>query len=188
MSETKNNLIFDLGYVLVSFNSKKLLHDLFDPDIAERIFSLYFPDLWNIYDQGLITSQEMIEKGIEQCPDLKQEIYQWMEHWYEYVEILDKNIRIRSALKEREYGIYILSNIPWDTYKYLDKVGLFDGIDGGVFSCQEQRIKPDKKIYEILLDRYHLNPEDCLFIDDTKVNLLPAKELGMETIWLEQPD
>ncbi|MBQ1534230.1 MAG: HAD-IA family hydrolase, partial [Erysipelotrichaceae bacterium] len=51
--------------------------------------------------------------------------------------------------------------------------------DGTVVSALERCIKPDPKIYEILLNRYRLNPEECLFIDDMEENILTAERLGM---------
>ena len=52
--------------------------------------------------------------------------------------------------------------------------------DGYVFSAQEKLMKPDRRIYEKLLARYMLKPEESLFIDDLKANTDAAKKLGMQ--------
>ncbi len=51
--------------------------------------------------------------------------------------------------------------------------------DGYVFSAQEKLMKPDRRIYERLIARYILNPEESIFIDDLKANTDAAKKLGM---------
>ncbi|HZZ76017.1 MAG TPA: HAD-IA family hydrolase, partial [Puia sp.] len=56
---------------------------------------------------------------------------------------------------------------------------LFDGI---VISGEEKLIKPDKKIFEVMLNRYQLEAENALFIDDNINNILAAKVMGFETI------
>ena len=58
----------------------------------------------------------------------------------------------------------------------------FTEVDGGVFSYQERVIKPDEKIYHILLDRYALLPEETLFFDDNAENIAAAQRIGIHGI------
>ena len=53
-------------------------------------------------------------------------------------------------------------------------------MDGMVVSSREKVMKPDERIYRILLDRYHLNAEDTLFIDDRLENIRAAEKLGIQ--------
>ena len=81
-------------------------------------------------------------------------------------------------LKQRGYCVYYLSNIPEDVLDLLmhrDFEGLFDG---GVASCEVKVNKPDPRIYQALLDKYHLRADESIFIDDRAENLLPASALG----------
>ena len=55
-------------------------------------------------------------------------------------------------------------------------------MDGGVFSYQEHVIKPDERIYQILLERYALLPEETLFLDDNAENIAAAQKLGIHGI------
>ena len=69
------------------------------------------------------------------------------------------------------YKIYILSNMAKETFEFLSsKYDFFDMVDGVVVSAFEGVKKPDNKIFEILLDRYSLEPEECLLIDDDDTN------------------
>ena len=63
---------------------------------------------------------------------------------------------------------------------------LFRSFDGIVISGVEKLIKPDKKIFEIMLDRYHLEAKNALFIDDNINNIQAAKEMGFETIHVQE--
>ena len=81
-------------------------------------------------------------------------------------------------LKQRGYCVYYLSNIPEDVLDLLmhrDFEGLFDG---GVASCEVKINKPDPRIYQALLDKYHLRADECIFIDDRADNLVAASALG----------
>ena len=84
-------------------------------------------------------------------------------------------------LKQRGYCVYYLSNIPEDVLDLLmhrDFEGLFDG---GVASCEVKINKPDPRIYQALLDKYHLRADECIFIDDRADNLVAASALGFGT-------
>ena len=43
-------------------------------------------------------------------------------------------------------------------------------------------MKPDPEIYKILLRRYNLKAEECVFIDDTEENVVSAQKIGLNGI------
>ena len=55
-------------------------------------------------------------------------------------------------------------------------------LDGGVFSCEEKLIKPDHAIYERIVEKYNLKPEECVFIDDSERNVIGARECGLYAV------
>jgi putative hydrolase of the HAD superfamily len=61
------------------------------------------------------------------------------------------------------------------------KFPIFDLFDGIVYSAPIKMVKPNKKIYEYILNKYQLVPEECLFVDDTKKNLAAAARFGIST-------
>lgn len=126
--------------------------------------------------------EEMIEKGVKQFPELELNIKELMYHWTEFVIPLKDNVAYIKDLKRFGYKVYILSNIPEDDTKYLRSCGVFDNIDGGVFSYEYKKIKPDPEIFHILLKKYDLKASECLFLDDRKDNVVAASNLGFETI------
>ena len=175
------NIVFDLGNVLVKFDSNELIYSFFNKR-QEEVKSFYFDSLWNEYDQGLYSVEEMIEKGVKQFPELELSIKKLMYHWTEFVIPLKDNVAYIKDLKRLGYNVYILSNIPEDDTKYLRSCGVFDNIDGGVFSYEYKKIKPDPEIFHILLKKYDLKASECLFLDDRKDNVVTASDLGFETI------
>ena len=175
------NIVFDLGNVLVKFDSNELIYSFFN-ERQEEVKSFYFDSLWNEYDQGLYSVEEMIEKGVKQFPELELSIKKLMYHWTEFVIPLKDNVAYIKDLKRFGYKVYILSNIPEDDTKYLRSCGVFDNIDGGVFSYEYKKIKPDPEIFHILLKKYDLKTSECLFLDDRKENVVAASNLGFETI------
>ena len=175
------NIVFDLGNVLVKFDSNELIYSFFN-ERQEEVKSFFFDSLWNEYDQGLYSVEEMIEKGVKQFPELELNIKELMYHWTEFVIPLKDNVAYIKDLKRFGYKVYILSNIPEDDTKYLRSLGVFDNIDGGVFSYEYKKIKPDPEIFHILLKKYNLLASECLFLDDRKDNVVTASNLGFETI------
>lgn len=175
------NIVFDLGNVLVKFDSNELIYSFFN-ERQEEVKSFYFDSLWDEYDQGLYSVEEMIEKGVKQFPELELNIKELMYHWTEFVIPLKDNVAYIKDLKRFGYKVYILSNIPEDDTKYLRSCGVFDNIDGGVFSYEYKKIKPDPEIFHILLKKYDLKASEYLFLDDRKDNVVAASNLGFETI------
>lgn len=175
------NIVFDLGNVLVKFDSNELIYSFFN-ERQEEVKSFYFDSLWNEYDQGLYSVEEMIEKGVKQFPELELSIKKLMYHWTEFVIPLKDNVAYIKDLKQLGFNVYILSNIPEDDTKYLRSLGVFDNIDGGIFSYEYKKIKPDPEIFHILLEKYNLKASECLFLDDRKDNVVVASNLGFKTI------
>lgn len=175
------NIVFDLGNVLVKFDSNELIYSFFN-ERQEEVKSFYFDSLWNEYDQGLYSVEEMIEKGVKQFPELELSIKKLMYHWTEFVIPLKDNVAYIKDLKQLGFNVYILSNIPEDDTKYLRSLGVFDNIDGGIFSYEYKKIKPDPEIFNILLEKYDLKASEYLFLDDRKDNVVAASNLGFETI------
>lgn len=143
------NIVFDLGNVLVKFDSNELIYSFFN-ERQEEVKSFYFDSLWDEYDQGLYSVEEMIEKGVKQFPELELNIKELMYHWTEFVIPLKDNVAYIKDLKRFGYKVYILSNIPEDDTKYLRSCGVFDNIDGGVFLMNIRKLNRSRNISYII--------------------------------------
>ena len=176
-------IVFDLGNVLMTFSPDDFLKDLFKSELTrQKCKEVYFQGLWNEYDRGYLSPSEMIEKGCNQYPECKEDFTLMMQNWFRYVQPIESSVKLVESLRKKGYDLYILSNIPKDCYEYLcQNVTGFKDLKG-VYSYQEKYIKPEKEIYEIFLNRYHLQAKDCLFIDDRVDNIQQAKQMGFQTI------
>ena len=93
-----------------------------------------------------------------------------------YDDSLEDNVAIVRELKEKGYSLYLLSNFHKEAIKTMfERYDFFKLFDGGVISANEHLVKPDQKIYKLLLERYHLQPEESVFIDDMLANIKMAE-------------
>jgi putative hydrolase of the HAD superfamily len=97
---------------------------------------------------------------------------------------LDLNVKLLPKLKKQGFKLYFLSNFPIDIFEEI-KTGyyFFKYFDGGVISSEVKFSKPDRRIYEILIEKYSLIPEECLFIDDIELNVKAAEATGMKGLF-----
>ena len=104
------NYVFDIGNVLAEFNAPKMLHYYFnDPQLEKQIFHFLFPDLWNSYDQGLISEQEIINRLSGRFPEYEEQIRKMMNGWTDLLVIHQENLE---AVRQIGSDCYILSNLP----------------------------------------------------------------------------
>ena len=87
------------------------------------------------------------------------------------------------GLKEKGYHLYLLlSNADFTIYDYFPDFVPFSYFDGKLVSADVHIVKPDVRIYQLLMETYGLNPEECLFVDDRMDNVEGAKKAGMQGV------
>lgn len=185
MKEIKN-IIFDLGNVLIEFDPLKWLTKSYDSfDTVETLYKEVFQsEEWKLLDRGSITDKEAYERVSKRLPGMEKEVERILFHWESFlIEEMTQSTAILRKLKDLGYGIYALSNYPERGFTNTEAFyPFFDLFDGKVVSYAYGEMKPDKKIYEILLDKYSLRAEECVFIDDTLANVESARALGMKAV------
>jgi len=180
------NIIFDLGNVLLKFQPNEFLLRFTDDVeyIDQFVPKIFRSPTWLELDRGTISVEDAKNTFISQYPEEEDFLTLFFNHWMEMLTPIEKNIEILKALRALGYKTYILSNYIKEAYTFIEKkYNIFTLFDGEIISGFEKTIKPEKAIYLLLLNRYHLIPEECLFIDDVLFFLKPAKKLGMKTIW-----
>lgn len=181
-----NTVVFDIGMVLVYFRWRELFAELgFEGDKFERIAeaTVHNP-WWNEFDKGGMTVEEIIDKYAESAPEYREDIARIYEHKEEFVTLYDYAIPWIQELKERGYKIYILSNWSEPVYEANKDTHLrfLKDVDGAIMSFREGMIKPDRAIYQLLCERFAINPGEAVFIDDNAANIKAAKEFGLNAI------
>ncbi|MHA1489988.1 MAG: HAD family hydrolase [Promethearchaeota archaeon] len=181
------NIIFDLGNVLLSFKPDEFLLRYIDDlkRINSFVSKVTRNQIWWQLDRGTISIEKVKALLFNQYPEERDLLILFFDHWMEMLTPITKNIKILRELKENGYNIYVLSNFIKEAFEFIEiQNDFFSLLDGRIISSEERVIKPEKKIYEVLLERYNLIPEECVFMDDIQGFLKPAKELGMFTIWV----
>ncbi len=176
------NIVFDLGNVLISFRPS----EYFDKkDYPENIKNKILADIfgsteWLMLDNGDINTAQAIDAIASKSSLKKEEIAHIFSLRTDLIFPLDQNVRLLPGLKKQGFRLYFLSNFPMDLFEEV-KTGyyFFKYFDGGVISAEAKSSKPERRIYEILLEKYSLLPEECLFIDDIEVNVIAARDAGM---------
>ena len=176
------NIIFDLGNVLISFRPSEYFDkQRYPAAIKATILSDIFGSKeWVMLDAGEITTLQAID-AISLTSSLKrEEIVHIFNLRTDVMFPLDQNVKLLPELKKQDFRLYYLSNFPLDIFEEV-KNGyyFFKYFDGGLISAEVKSSKPDRKIYEILLEKYSIKPEDCLFVDDIEINVKTAEDIGM---------
>lgn len=176
-------IIFDIGNVLIAFAWEDYLHSLgFDEVTYEHVADAMFRNEdWDAGDSGLVTTEQWLDLFIENDPAYETQIRYTFENFGRSIVPYKYTKPWTTLLKQQKKRLYFLSNYSDEMYRQskeqLDFLGYFDG---GVFSWEEQCMKPDDKIYKILIERYHLIPEKCVFFDDRVENVEGAQKAGMQ--------
>ena len=91
------------------------------------------------------------------------------------------------ALKERGYRLGIIANQAMGTAQRLDTWGLLKYFDVVAASAELGVAKPDRLIFEKAFEMAGCQPHDSVMVGDRLDNdILPAKALGMRTVWLRK--
>ncbi len=179
------NIIFDIGNVLLTFEPKKFLLKFTQDNkhINSFISNVIDSEVWLQMDRGSISVEEAKNLFLSKYPEEKKLLTLFFENWLEIFIPIKENIQIMEKLNQNGYKIFALSNFIKESFKYVvKKFSFFALFDGQVISWQEKVIKPEDAIYNILLHRYNLIPQECVYLDDHKNFLEPAQKLGMSTI------
>lgn len=179
------NVVFDLGNVLLSFIPSEYFDKKNYPEnIKTRILSdIFHSEEWQMLDRGEITTEEVIDIIALKSSLKRDEIAHVFNLRTDILYPLDNNIKLLPILKKRGYRLYFLSNFPMDIFEEVTSgYYFFKYFDGGVISAHAKSSKPDSLIYKILIEKYSLIPEECLFIDDLEINVKASETIGMKGI------
>ena len=179
------NIILDIGGIITNVSDEILIDHLHLSlqDLKEFLKKVYSRDEWKDCLRGKITQKEYLEKLIKEDKQNKT-MYEklLLEEYQKFVLPVYMNTVNEIKKIKAKYKIYALSNLTEATYNYLKDLNVLDVFDDGVYSFECGFLKPQKEIYELLIDKYNLKKEECIFFDDSSRNVLAANELGIKAI------
>ena len=185
-----DTIIFDFGGVLVDWNPRYVYRDYFaDDEKMEWFLENICTDPWNIEQDRGRSLKEATEFLVEQFPEWETEIRMYYGQWETMLkDAIHETVEILLELKKK-YKIYGLTNWSAETFPIaLDRFEFFQVFDGILVSGKEKLIKPDEKIFERMMEKFNLKPENCLFIDDNLKNVEASRAFGIQTIHFINPE
>ena len=187
-----NAVVFDLGGVLIDWNPRHLYRKLFPRNESrmERFLSEVCNPEWNACQDAGRSWAEATALLRARHPDKAALIDAYYLRWQEMLGgPIEGSVAILRELKEARTPLYALTNWSHETFPIAlglyDFLGLFDAI---VVSGHERMIKPDPRLYQLLIERHGLRPTGLVYIDDNAENAAVAAALGMHGIHFSSPD
>lgn len=183
------NIIFDLGNVLINFKPEKFLRRFTNNEnyIKKFISNVVRNRIWIKLDRGTISIKKAEQEFIKKLPEDRDFIVMFFKHWMEMLTPIQGNVKIVHDLKANGYKLYILSNYIVEAFDYVkNQYNFLSLFDGKIISGKEKVIKPELKIYQKLINKYNLIPEECIYIDDVRIFLSRARRLKIKTIKFSQ--
>ena len=177
------NVVFDMGQVLLRFDRDRVIGRLGLPKEDEKTLmnEVFLSKEWELMDWGETTDEAAAESICARLPArLHEPVRQIVLHWDEPIEPVPGMAELVGELKRAGYGVYLLSNASHRQPEYWARVPGAELFDGGVISAEIGYVKPEREIYQALLERYGLKAEECFFVDDTPLNVVGAMRCGMD--------
>ena len=179
------NIIFDFGNVLVQWHPEMVYGAYFGDEAKAWWFLRHVADM--DFRQRIDAGESMDSCIAEQqarYPDYADAIGLYREKWREMLTDEVPGMRdLVKELRDKGYELYGLTNWSMETFPAArEHFGILQMIDRYVVSGAEGLVKPDPRLFNVLLDRYDLKATECVFIDDNPDNVAAAEALGMEGI------
>ena len=175
------NIIFDIGNVILKFSRDFLLSSIYQGEEYELLKEKLFCN-WEMLDEDLISIEDYEKSVLKSLPKhLHSYASAVLNNWEYFMRYTDGTRELIAELKQKGYNLYILSNMTRHFIERDYKIPIFDLFDGIIYSAPIKMVKPNPEIYQYLIDKYSLNPKECLFVDDMKTNLATATRFGIHT-------
>ena len=175
------NVIFDIGNVILKFNRDYLLSHFYQGDEYEFLKEKVFYN-WEELDEDLISLEDYNKRVLNSLPPhLHAPAMAVLNNWEYYMSHVDGIVDLIRELKLKGYNLYVLSNMTRHFIPNEYRFPIFKEFDGIVYSAPIGIIKPNPKIFEYIINKFNLNPEETVFIDDIKENLAAAARFKIKT-------
>ena len=186
-----HTIIFDLGGVLIDWNPEYVFRQVI-PDAEKRKF--FFDNIcthdWNIEQDAGRPLQVATDMLVAEWPDWEAEIRAFYGRWEEMLggPIHDTVELLRTLRDNGRHRILALTNWSAETFPVaLERYEFLHWFEGIVVSGDEKTRKPFADIYEILLNRYNVQAQGAIFIDDSLKNVEGAEAVGIGGIHFQSP-
>ena len=178
-------IIFDFGGVLLEWHPHLVYRNRFKDDRSiDRFFEEIDFYTWNLEQDRGRPFAEAVDLLSSQFPQHADLIRMYNDDWEKsIVGTIQPNVDILLGLKQAGYPLHGLSNFSTEKFGLMRaRFPFFSVFETILLSAEVSLLKPDERIFHIMLDRINRRPEECIYIDDSAANIATANRLGMHTI------
>ena len=171
-----------MGNVLLRFDRQLFLNRL---DITEEekqllLRRVFLSCEWVRMDRGTLDEPEAEERMCADLPEhLHSAVHALVSEWDEPILPIEGMYELVEELKQKGYGIYLLSNASHRQHEYWQKVTVAPLFDGTFISADEGVMKPGCEYFLRALNRFGLKADECFFVDDMPANVEGAAFCGI---------
>ena len=178
------NIVFDVGNVLFGYDPNFILNKLLPENKFHQQYLDHFinAQVWQDLDRGTLDESSLVDLLVEKIsdPNLEDNLNIILNNFIYHLNLFNGSRKLFLTLKKR-YPIYILSNFQAVPFAQLREMHPFlYQADGTIVSAHHKLMKPEPEIYKLLLEKFKLEPNETVFIDDLSENIEGAKSFGIQ--------
>lgn len=176
-------VIFDLGNVVLDWNVDRILGslDLAPPKLDLLRAELFAHQDWYDLDHGIKTEATVTSEICKRSALTRVVVEDALLAAKKSLSTIPESILLMQEIKSYGLEMFCLSNMSRETYGHIKNQEFFELFSGIVISGIERCMKPQAEIFQLILQRYEIEPANALFIDDSLPNILKARELGLNS-------
>ena len=179
-----DTVIFDIGNVLTEWHWRDSFVQMFGEELVEPLAdaTVRSPG-WYELDRGALSEDGIVDLLTQNAPQYAAEIARIVHECHDFVTVYPYAADWLKGLKAAGYKVYILSNFSEFGYnRAKSRFDFLEYADGALISYEVKEVKPDRVIYEAICERYGIQPENAVFLDDKEENTQAAIDFGMHAI------
>jgi 2-haloacid dehalogenase len=186
MMAQRSIAIFDLGGVVIDWNPRYLYRKLFDGNdgAMEHFLATVCTPSWNELQDGGRTFADACASLKATHPKETRLIDAWFERYDEMLAgEIPGIVEILTEMQSRGIPLYALSNWSTETFPIaLSRFECLKWFQGVLLSGEVRLLKPDRRIFEVFLKTFAIDPARAIYIDDRRANVEVAASFGMHGI------
>lgn len=190
-SNTIQNVVFDLGGVLVTWKPDEIIAGVFDDTDLQALIrrEIFHHSDWVEIDKGHLEETDAVQRFHERTGVSLTKLEELMQFVKESLTPIPKSIELLEELAAHGLNLYCLSNMPVCRFAHIQSLHNFwHHFKGIIISGEVKMMKPDREIFEHLLSEFQLQASATVFVDDFPINIEAAKEAGLHTILFRDAD
>lgn len=181
--------VFDLGGVLIEWDPRLLYRTMLPEEEVEAFLAEVEFFQWNALMDAGQPFAEALEEHTARFPHRRELLEAYRSRFAETVAgEITGTVEVLRDLRDRGVRLLALTNWHVETFQMArQRFGFLDWFEGLVVSGEERVIKPDPRIFRILVDRYRLEPRRSAYVDDIAANVEAAAAAGLRAVLFTDP-